>query len=98
MFLASCGLMGKLHLTSEMTEKEVADEIRCIFKVPMNIDSEFRFQYLQATGGGTKFLTVPAQSPTFKWTPQQVARLAGQTGRIYILAQDDLILKEHEVC
>ena len=55
MFLASCGLMGKLHLTSEMTEKEVEDEIHCVFKVLMNNDCEFHFQYLQATGGGTKF-------------------------------------------
>ena len=53
----------------------------------MKNDPEFHFQNLQATGGGTKFLTVPAQSSTFKWTPQQVARLAGQTGRIYILVQ-----------
>ena len=64
----------------------------------MNGDPEFWFQYLQATGGGTKFLTIPAQSSTFKWTSQQVARLSGQTGKIYILAQDDLILKAREVC
>ena len=31
-FLASCGLIGKLHLTSEMTEEEVAAEIRTVFK------------------------------------------------------------------
>ena len=41
MYLASCELMGKLHLTSEMTEKEVAGEIRCVFKVPMNNNPEF---------------------------------------------------------
>lgn len=96
-FLAGCGLIGKLRLTSEMNEEEVASEIRSIFKEPMKGDSEFRFQYLQATGGGAKFLTVPAQSSTFKWTPQQVARLSGQTGKIYILAQDKLNLKMHEV-
>ena len=96
-YLASCGLMGKLHMTSEMDEEDVASEIRGIFKRQMNNDSNFRFQYLQAAGGGTNLLTVPAQSPSFKWTPQQVSRLSGQAGIIYILAQDELTLNDDEV-
>jgi len=81
-----------------MTEEEVAAEIQSVFKNSINGDPEFCFQYLQAIGGGTKFLTIPAQSSTFKWTPQQVVCLSGHTGKIYILAQDDLILKSRKVC
>ena len=96
-YLASSGLIGKLHMTSEMSEEDVASEIRSVFKIPMNDNSDFQFLYFQAAGGGTKALTVPAQSPSFKWTPQQVSRLSGQSGTIYILAQDDLALKDDEV-
>ena len=96
-YLASAGLIGKLHMTSEMSDEDVASEIRSIFKSLMNDNSNFRFQYLQAAGSGTKALTVPAQSPSFKWTPQQVSRLSGQSGTIYILAQDELALKDDEV-
>ena len=93
-YLANCGLIGKLHMTSEMDEEDVAREIRSIFNRPMKGKSDFRFQYLQATGGGTKSLTVPAQSASFKWTPVQVSRLSGQSGTIYTLAQDELDLED----
>ena len=83
--LARSGLIGKLHLTSVMTEEEVAEEIRSVFKEPMGNDPHFPFTYLQPTGGGSKLLTIPSQSSTFKWTPQQVARLSGQAGTIISL-------------
>ena len=89
-YLASSGLIGKLHLTSEMTDEDVEREIRSIFKGPMQNDDNFPFLYLQSTGGGAKSLTVPSQSASFKWTPHQVARLSSQSGTIYILAQADL--------
>ena len=82
--LASYGLIGKLHLTSEMTDNEVAGEIRSVFQVPMGNNPTFPFLYLQSTGGGSNSLTVPCQSSSFKWTPHQVARLSGQRGLIYI--------------
>lgn len=94
--LADCGLIGKLHMTSEMDDDDVAREIRSIFKGPMRDNSNFKFQYLQSTGGGSKSLSVPAQSESFKWTPNQVARLSGQSGTIYILAEDELDLKDVE--
>lgn len=81
-------------MTSEMNEEDVASEIRSIFKGPMKGKTDFRFQYLQATGGGTKSLSVPAQSTSFKWTPLQVSRLSGQSGTVYILAQDELDLND----
>ena len=83
--LASAGLIGKLRLTSEMTDVDVANEIRSIFKGPMGENLDFPFVYLQPTGGGSKSLTVPSQSSSFKWVPQEVSRLSGQTGMIYVL-------------
>ena len=92
--LAKEGLIGKLHLTSEMTDVDVANEIRSIFSGPMGNNAEFPFLYLQPTGGGSKSLTVPSQSSSFKWVPQQVARLSGQSGTMYILEQAELIPEE----
>ena len=89
-YLASHGLIGKLHLTSEMTDKDVEAEIRSIFRKPMQNNPEFSFAYLQGTGDGSNSLMVPSQSSSFKWMLQQVARLSGQAGIIYILAQDEL--------
>jgi len=89
-YLARSGLIGKLHLTSEMSDQDVEDEIRTIFRGPMLNNSSFPFLYLQSTGGGSKTLTIPSQSSSFKWTPQQVAHLSGHSGTIYILAQEDL--------
>jgi len=89
--------MGKLHMSSDMDEDDLAKEIRSIFKGPMKDDPNFRFEYLQSTGRGTKSLSVPAQSASFKWTPHQVSRLSGQCGTIYILALDELDLKNNKV-
>ena len=88
--LAGSGLVGKLYLASTMNEEEVATEVRTVFKEQVNNDPHFPFVYLQSAGGGSKSLTIPSQSSSFKWTPQQVARLSGQSGTIYILAQSEL--------
>ena len=77
--LARCGLIGKLHMTSEMTAEEVSAEVHSVFKEPMGNNPNFPFLYLQPTGGGSKSLTVPSQSSSFTWTAQQVARLGGQS-------------------
>ena len=76
--LATYGLIGKLHLSSDMTDDGVATEIRSIFKGSLNNDPNFPFLYLQPTGCGAKSLIIPSRSSTFKWTPSQVARLSGQ--------------------
>lgn len=52
------GLVGKVHLTSEMTVKEVEEEIRSVFQNAMGSES-FPFKYLQATGGGSRSLSIP---------------------------------------
>ena len=81
-----------------MSADNVKSEICSVFKGPMQNNPVFPFLYLQATGGGSKSLTIPSQSDSFQWTPQQVARrLAGQSGTIYILAHDDMYYMESEV-
>ena len=92
--LATNGIIGKLHISSDMTDDGVATEIRSIFKGPMNNDPNFPFLYLQPTGCGAKSLIIPSQSSTFKWTLSQVARLSGQAGSIYILAQSELSISK----
>ena len=87
------GLVGKVHLTSNMTVEEVGKEIRSAFEFAMGGDYSFPFKYLQATGGGVRGLTIPSVSASFKWTVQQVAKLGNQRHTIYILAEDDLKLR-----
>ena len=89
-YLGRCGLIAKVRLTSEMTEEMVQSEIRSVFSQAMGGNTQFPFLYLQPTGGGCKSLMMPAVSSCFQWSPQQVARLAGQRGAVYILAESDL--------
>ncbi len=88
-FLATNCLIGKVRLTSAMSESEVMDEIRSVFEEPMDGDTLFRFRILQLSGGSSKSLSVPVRSTSFKWTASSVA---GKNARVpvYILAQDDL--------
>ena len=87
--LSKHGLIGKVRLSSDMTEEEVLDEIRSVFHVQMNDDPFFEFHILQATGSTSKSLTIPAVSSSFKWT---AAAIAGKNSKasIYILARDKL--------
>ena len=89
--LGESGLIGKIRLMSTMTVEDVEDEIRSVFHRPMGDRKDFPFVFLQPTGFGSKSLTVPSLSPSFRWTPQQVARLGGSKQSIFILAQDKLI-------
>ena len=60
----------------------------------MGNDVSFPFQHLQATGGGSRSLSVPSVSASFQWTAQQVAKLGNQRNTIYILAEGELKLPE----
>ena len=71
--LGAWSLIGKLHLTSEMSVEDVKAEVRSVFKGPMRSNESFCFTFLQPTGGGNKTLTVPSVSSTYEWTAQQVA-------------------------
>ena len=81
--------MGKIHLTSSMSEPEIMNEIRSVFKKPMKSNPNFPFKVLQPTGGSSKGLSIPALSSSFKWT---ASAIAGKSNKviIYILAEDEL--------
>ena len=81
--LGACGLIGKIHLTSEMSVEEVEHEVWSVFRRPMKTNENFHFVYLQPTGGGNR-----------SRTPQQVAKLSNAKGAIFIMAMDDLDLPD----
>ena len=54
--LASNGLIGKITLYSSMSESQIFDEIRSVFRGPMSDRTDFRFTILQPAGGGSKSL------------------------------------------
>ena len=82
--------MGKIRLYTDKSVEDVEDDVRSIFHGPMSERSDFIFQYLQPTGGGSKMLGIPSVSSTFCWTAQTVARLGNSKQPIYIMAIDAL--------
>ncbi len=62
------GLIGKIRLTSFMSESAIMSEIRSMFHVPMEEKNDFVFKILQASGGNSKTLSLPSLSASFKWT------------------------------
>ena len=87
--LATNGLIGKIRLSSEMTEREIENEIRSVFKGPMQNNPLFDFEILQMAGGNSKSLIIPSVSSSFKWTASAVAGRNAKSP-IYILALDTL--------
>ena len=87
--LARNGLLGKIRLSSLMSEDEIFSEIRSVFSVSMGEKDDFHFTILQPAGGGSKSLTIPSLSPTYKYT---ASAAAGKNSKmpIYILALEDL--------
>ena len=59
-YLASNGLIGKISLSSDMTEREINREIRSVFRVLMGYDTLFDFKILQTTGGKSKHFDDPS--------------------------------------
>ena len=53
------GLIGKVHLSSDMDESDIKREIRSVFRRPMGGDPEFPFVFLQPAGEGSRTLVVP---------------------------------------
>ena len=86
--LSAHGLIGKIHLESHWSEEELFAEIRSVFADPMENDPTFPFRILLPTGSGTKSLTVPSLSSSFKWTPKEVAGRVDSS--IYILSEKKL--------
>ena len=73
-----------------MSVEEVENEIQSVFEHAMGGDPSFYVKYLQATGGGSRSLSIPSISASFQWTAHQVAKLGNQRNTIYILAEKDL--------
>lgn len=88
------GLIGKIHLDSEMSEREIFQEIRSVFKVPFREDEQFPFKILQSAGMGAKSLVIPALSTTYEWKAKEVANSGGRV--VYIWAQRELYTTEPE--
>ena len=86
-YLCRNGLKGKIRLTSAMSEEEIMDEIRSVFRRPFN-DKKFSFSILQAGGGKYKSLLVPSLSSSFVWTASAVA--GSSKSPIYILSHSDV--------
>ena len=57
--LERLGLMGKIHITEDMSVEEVAAEVRSVFKEPIDNRNHFPFGYLQPTGSGSRTLSIP---------------------------------------
>ena len=91
-YLAMNKLIGKIRLTSDMT---IFREIRSVFGGPMDSDPNFAFKILQTCGGGSKTLSAPVLSSSFKWTAGAVA---GRNTKVpvYILAEDDLMVSQNQ--
>ena len=87
--LAANGLVGRICLTSGMTEDDIFSEIRSVFSIPMDGDPHFPIKILQMSGGGSKTLTVPVVSSTYTWTASAVVGKNAKTP-IYVLAEDKL--------
>ena len=60
-------------------------EIRSVFEGPMGGDENFPFKILQTCGGGSKTLSAPVLSSSFRWTAGAVVGRNSKVS-IYILA------------
>ena len=89
--LASFGLVGKVHLESDWTAAEVVAEMKSTFSEVLQ-GEDCTFKFLQFTGAGTKSLIVPKVSPSYQWTPKEVAGRADRP--VYLFLQNNL---ENEV-
>ena len=87
--LSKNGLIGKIRLTSDMTQEDIFDEIRSVFRGPMQGSSTFLFDVLQPAGGHSKSLTIPALSDSFKWTASAIVSKNAKVP-LYVLAKEPL--------
>ena len=70
-YLARNGLIGKIRLSSDMTDRDIRNEIISVFA--NSGLSEFKF--LQSTGGRSKQLMIPSVARGFKWTASTVSAI-----------------------
>jgi len=73
--LGRAGLVGKIELSSAMSEEDVRREICEVFSMPMGVSGDdlktgnhFPFAYLQRAGSGSRSLCLPPSvKPNFEW-------------------------------
>ncbi len=87
--LGSRGLVGKVRLSTDMSQEEILSEIRSVFSEAMNNNTNFPITFLQRSGTGSNSLTVPSLSSSYQWSAKEVVRMAGQ-GCIYVKAEASL--------
>ena len=95
--LGRAGLVGKIELSSAMSEEDVRKEICEVFSMPMGVSGDdlktgnlFPFAYLQRAGSGARSLCLPSVKPNFEWNGKQVSLLAKSGAFIYLLARKEL--------
>ena len=71
--LADNHLIGRIVLESLMSEEEIFDEIRNVFREAMGSKDDFDVIILQHTAGKSKALMIPALTDSYKWTAASVA-------------------------
>ena len=64
-YLCAHGLVGKIHLTSDMSEDETMDEISSAFKRLFGYHTSFLSDILQTSGGSMKSLIIPSLSSSY---------------------------------
>ena len=79
-------ILGKIHLSSDMSENEIMEEIRSVFRQPFPVE-DFFFDILQPSGGNLKSLVAPSLSSSCVWTASAVA---GSHQYNYILSGCDI--------
>ena len=80
--MASNKLIGKIQLNSGMEEPDIFNEIRSVFRGPMDGDELFQFRILQSSGGDSRRLMIPVLSSSYKWTSHAVA---GRNAKVPII-------------
>ena len=70
--LGQAGLVGKIEITSVMSDVDVRREVCEVFAVPMGLSDNdiktnnlFPFTYLQRAGAGSRSLCLPSVKETF---------------------------------
>ena len=91
-------MIGKIRLTSEMSEDDIFAKIRSVFQVPMADNDRFLFDVLQSTGGSNKTLVIPALSSSYQWTASVIYCTKECKKKIYIFAREPLKVRKILMC
>ena len=82
--LAINKLVGKIQLNSAMSQSEIFQEVRSVFRTPIGGDDHFQFKVLQSSVGDSRNLVIPELSSSYHWSASAVAGKNAKSP-IYIL-------------